>query len=494
MLQFAGPHRLSRNANTLILCSFILSRLIYYWVGIRFQTKIISDNFQFIDVALLRDRLWESLYHFHMQPPLMNAYTGILVKCFPENYPFAMHVFYMILGLASALLVYRIMRYLNVGPGLALGLTIAFTVSPAVVLSENFPMYEYPMMVLLLASSLALYHLISKPGFWPSLGLFSLLACLAWIRALYHFYFLIAFAVLVAWFVRRNRLSVLAGSIAPLLSVLALYIKNFLVFGMFGASSWLGFNMAVVTVHQLTMDERNMLIDAGRLAPIARVEPGAPPASYLPYIDPIVPTGIPVLDSFFKSTGQINTNSTPYLKAEPLFRKASMQALRAYPRAYLRSFLIAWFCYFRPSTDFFQYDDLRRPIHRFDRLVNIVLFGQLREASGPELRALKESGHTVSLVLYTGIFLMLLFPTLLVWSGVLIWRGFRGRLLTWPQLGMLLFITGNIVLLMVTTNLLSSFENNRYRFPTDCLYLILLGTLLQAASAPMHSTRARFVP
>jgi hypothetical protein len=484
MLQLAGPHRLSRNANSLIVCSFILSRLIYYWIGVRFQTKIILNNFQFIDVALLRDRLWESLYYFHMQPPLMNAIAGILVKCFPENYPIAMHILYMVIGLASALLIYRLMLLLNVGEGLALGLTIAFIVSPAVVLSENFPMYEYEMMLLLLASSLALYHLIAKPGFWVSLAFFSLLACLAWIRALYHLYFLAAFCALVVWFVRRKRLAVLAGSIVPLLCVLSLYLKNLLVFGMFGASSWLGFNLAVVTVHQLTMDERNILIDAGRLAPIARVEAGAPPPSYLPYLDPIVPTGIPVLDEFFKSTGQGNTNSMPYLKAEPLFRKASVQALRAYPRAYLRSFLIAWFCYFRPGTDFFQYDDLRRPIHGFDRFVNIVLFGQLREASGPELRALKGSGHTVSLVLYTGIFLMLLFPMLLVWSAVLVWRSLRRKVLTWPQLGMLLFITGNILLIMVTTNLLSSFENNRYRFPTDCLYLILLGTFLQQFIRP----------
>src|SRR5882762_10223432 len=130
MLQFADPHRFSRNADLIIVCSFVLSRLIYFWAGVRFQTNIIWNNFQFIDVALLRDRFWESLYYFHMQPPLMNAVTGILVKCFPENYPVAMHVLYLILGLVSALLIYRLMLYMDVGRGLAHGLTIAFTVSP----------------------------------------------------------------------------------------------------------------------------------------------------------------------------------------------------------------------------------------------------------------------------------------------------------------------------------------------------------------------------
>src|ERR1700704_4037001 len=111
----ADSHRFTRNANALIACSFILSRLIYYWAGVRFQTKIVWNNFQFIDVALLRDRLWESLYYFHMQPPLMNAITGVLVKCFPESYPLAMHFLYMVIGLASALLIYRLMLLLNVG-------------------------------------------------------------------------------------------------------------------------------------------------------------------------------------------------------------------------------------------------------------------------------------------------------------------------------------------------------------------------------------------
>ena len=39
---------------------------------------------------------------------------------------------------------------------------------------------------------------------------------------------------------------------------------------------------------------------------------------------------------------------------------------------------------------------------------------------------------------------------------------------------------------MGTTNFLSSFENNRYRFPTDCLYLALFGVLMERAWRPRH--------
>ena len=55
----------------------MVSRICYFLAGVRFQTRYLLDNFQFIDVALLRDGLWESLYYFHMQPPLLNALLGV---------------------------------------------------------------------------------------------------------------------------------------------------------------------------------------------------------------------------------------------------------------------------------------------------------------------------------------------------------------------------------------------------------------------------------
>jgi hypothetical protein len=473
-----------------IVLSFAVSRLAYYLVGIRFQTRYLSENFQFIDLALLRTRLWESLFYFHMQPPLQNALVGILVKAFPVHYGGAMHILFVAMGLGSSLLIFRLMQRLQVATRLALALTIAFTVSPGTVLWENFPSYEYPMMFLLL-SWVAIFHkLIERPSFWLSFGFFGIFACLGWIRALYHLYFMLASIPLIAWFVGRNRKGVAAGAIVPCLLVLGLYVKNLEVFGFFGASSWFGFANATCTIHQLSPDQREALISRGLLLPIARVEAPSLVPEYAPYVS-VKATGIPVLDDAIKSDGGLNTNNMVYLKADPLYRQASRQVLANAPQAYLQSVVIAWFCYFLPPTSFFQFAELRQSIQPFDRLVNIVVFGQFHETTGKGLRALKAEGHTLSLVLYTGSFLIVVLPLLLCWSMIALWRAAR-REGDKIKAGLIAFILGNILFVMLTTNFLSSFENNRYRFPTDCLYLILLATFLQSLSNWRAAKRPTF--
>ncbi len=480
-------HRLVRSPAAWIVACFAISRFGYYLAGIRFQTDILWNNFQFIDVALLRTRLWESIFYFHMQPPLMNILVGTLVKCFPDHYGEAMHGVYMATGLASSLLLFRLLRYLAVSTTLALLFTLVFTINPGTVLYENFPTYEPLIMFLLLGWAIVFRRLIRSPGFWQSFVFFGFYACLAWLRALYHLYFMLALIPLIAWFVQTKRRDVVAGAVIPCLSVLALYMKNLVVFGLFGASSWFGFANSTTTLHQLTDDEREHLIMRGDLDDFGRMDGIFAAADYAPYVK-VSPTGIPVLYNPVKSTGAQNTNHLVYLKANLLYQKVSRQVLIHAPQAYLRSVVIAWFCYFRPPTDFFQFEPLREHIRKFDRALNIVEFGQFREATGKGLRALKGAGNTFSLALYTGTFLIVLFPLLWAWGLISVWRSVRDNLGR-VRIGLTTFVIGNIVFTMMTVNFLSSFENNRYRFPTDCLYVVLLATWIQAAIRSRKAAR-----
>jgi hypothetical protein len=189
-------------------------------------------------------------------------------------------------------------------------------------------------------------------------------------------------------------------------------------------------------------------------------------------------TGIPVLDQEVKSTGDANFNNQIYLKTGPMFTRTAIQVLRYYPAAYARSVLIAWFCYFRPPSDFVQFDDNRAPIRALDRAYNMVLFGELREASGTDLRRLRAEGETVSLALYTGIVLIVAIPLILFATAFLWIRDYRGKSVSANRLFLVAFIVFQVVLVAVISNFLSSFENNRYRFPTDPLYIILAGVLM----------------
>jgi hypothetical protein len=478
---------------TWITLAFVVSRVLYFWAGIRFDTHILASNFQFIDLQLLKTRLFESLYYFHMQPPLLNLLVGTAIKTFPDNYGTALHALYLAAGLSAALFLFVVMRRLGVSEPISLALTILFVTSPAWVLYENFPMYEYLIMWLLLASSIALYDLVEQPTFWRAFIFFSLLATLAWLRSLYHLFYLVAIAAVLAFFLGKSRKTILLAAVLPICTVLALFVKNLLVFGLFSSSSWLGHALVTCTIHQLTEAEKNNLIEQGKLAEIARVESGVAVAEFRPFFPGVGPTGIPVLDEEIKSTGDVNTNNILYLKADFAYRKAAQQVLRNYPVAYARSVAIAWFCYFLPPTDFFQFDETRAHIQGLDRLYNIVVFGQFREATGKQLRVLRSEGHTISLVLYTGIFLIIGFLVLLTGGLIYLIQGIRRRSLSPAQIGLLIFMILNITYIIATTNFLSSFENNRYAFPSGPFYVVLLGLCLQVGIVFFLGKRQRSV-
>ena len=70
---------------------FGASRVAAYLAGVRFDATPLTWYWQFIDPVLLRERLLESLYCLHIQPPLFNLLLGINLKLFPSTFSAAMH-------------------------------------------------------------------------------------------------------------------------------------------------------------------------------------------------------------------------------------------------------------------------------------------------------------------------------------------------------------------------------------------------------------------
>ena len=65
---------------------FGLSRVIFFFCGVRYNANLLFQGWQFLDVELLKHRLLESLYYQHSQPPLFNLFLGLVLKAAPENY------------------------------------------------------------------------------------------------------------------------------------------------------------------------------------------------------------------------------------------------------------------------------------------------------------------------------------------------------------------------------------------------------------------------
>jgi hypothetical protein len=187
-----------------------------------------------------------------------------------------------------------------------------------------------------------------------------------------------------------------------------------------------------------------------------------------------------VLDQEEKSSGVQNFNNLTYMRVSRMYMQVGLQVLRHAPAAYLRSVGIAWFCYFLPPTDFFQFVENRAAIRPLDRFYNLAVFGQFRETSRKGLRDLRAEGRVFSLVLYTGLFLLVALPALLIWAIYALYARVRRRELTAAQIALWSALLFEIVWVMLISNFFSSFENNRYRFPTDGLYCVLAALWLES--------------
>lgn len=461
---------------------FAVSRVAYYLAGVRFDTRPIFHFFQFVDPELLRHRLVESLFYLHVQPPGLELYTGVVLKLFPQSYGAAFHAVHLAAGLGICWLCYHLMRVCGVSDWLAFLLASAFIISPGVVLFENLMLYEYPVAFLILVLAASLHQFATHQSVWSLVSLFSALLFLVLLRNLFHLVYFLAVLLALWFYFKTSRRKIALAGMIPLAVILGLYAKNWVLFGSFSSSTWLGMNMNVITAHQLTPEEAGDLSRRGLISPISLIDAGSPIAAYLPYVHMPPKTGIPVLDEEVTATGATNFNNPVFLKIGRSYMRDGLEILRHAPTAYLRSVERAWFTYFLPAGDFPFFDQNRPRIYKLDRLVNLACFGQWKDASDRKgLRKLEAAGVRFGLFQYTGIFLMAGLPALWLLSVVYFWKGVRNGRLAFPETLLIGFLIFNITYLTALTNFLSSFENNRYRFPLDACFVILLGVAAQRA-------------
>jgi Ca2+/Na+ antiporter len=84
-------------------------------------------------------------------------------------------------------------------------------------------------------------------------------------------------------------------------------------------------------------------------------------------------------------------------------------------------------------------------------------------------------GNTLALIPYTGTFLLVGLPALWLWGIYYVVGGIRRQTLERSVAILIGFLLFNITYVSGIANFLSSFENNRYRFPCDALFVVLLG-------------------
>ncbi|MBN2036761.1 MAG: phospholipid carrier-dependent glycosyltransferase [Chitinispirillaceae bacterium] len=473
-----------RSPYLFLLAVFTISRAVYYLLGVRFDAEGLGWYFQFLDPELLRHRLAQSLFYLHMQPPGHNLFAGVLLKLFPHAYAAAFHAVHLVCGAAVTCLLFYCMRSLGVRVRLALAATALFMVSPGVVLFENFILYEYQMMFFMTVSAALLFHYSAHRRAISAVGF---LACQFWLvmlRNQYHLvYFAFIFAVLLYFAAKPERRAVAAAGSVFCALILALYLKNQILFGQFVSSTYLGMNISALTTFHLTPGEKQAFVAEGKISRAsAETCIGSPLSYFYPYIVMPPKTSIPALDQEVKPSGVVNLNHKGFLEVQKIYSKDALFVLRHYPIAYLRGIAVSWFTYFLPAGDLRDLVQNRSHIEGIERFFDIVFCGQFKYMQDKkELRRLKAGGKALSLLLYTGIFLLIAFPALFVFGIRVLWHGIRRKTLDAPQALTLGFLLFNIFYLTAVSNFFGCFENNRYRFPLDGFFVVLAALALEQA-------------
>ncbi|MBN2188263.1 MAG: hypothetical protein JW699_02325 [Chitinispirillaceae bacterium] len=474
---------LLRSPYTLLLTVFIVSRIFYYLLGVRFDARGLSWYLQIIDPELLRHDLLRSLFFLHWQPPGYNLFLGIVLKLFPFAYAAAFHAIHVALGAAVMCCLFYCMRRLGVRVWLAVAITLLFMTSPGVILYENLLFYEYPITFLLTVSIAFLFRFFESGRTAGAVWFLACLFMLVLVRNQFHLvYYLLVFTSLLFLAGNNRRVVTFAGSVFLAL-ILALFLKNLALFGRFTSSTWDIMGFAPLLLHGLTPEERRLIIEQGKLSPAAisglcgapsATPVGIPLSTYYRHFTMPPKTGVPVLDSEFTSRGAVNYNHLGYLEVQKTYKSDIAFILRHYPQAYFRNVAIAWYAYFLPSGDL-PFFDLNLPrIRTLERLSDFVLCGQFRYVADRKiLRQLYADGVRLSLILYTGSFLLLGMPALFLFGIWYVVKGARRRSIGRPAAIVLGFLLFNIFYIAMTSNFLSSYETNRYRFPSDGLYVVL---------------------
>jgi hypothetical protein len=425
---------------------------------VRFDTGGLGWFWQFLDPQLLRQRLLESVFYQHSQPPLYNLFIGLMLKLFPGR----LHLALFLLALCGGWLLYLSLFYLQrkfgVSRLLAFITSTLFMASPSFILYEQWLFYTFPLALLLTLSVFFLHQLLTRESVRNGWGLFTCLLLLCGIQGTYHIaYFALIFAGLLVACSTHRKTILMTGAL-PFLLVFSLYAKNLILFGKFSASSWLGMNLAKVTIVDIPFHERQQMVAKGILSHSALISPFSPVERYGTELSQVSGfDNVPALRQPLKSTGQINYNHLAYIGIADSYLRNSRAAIRHRPLYFRLGIQRAWTIYFHSSSDYHVFGPNHRRVEEVRRFYDRFLYGL-------------HSGTHTCYILLAGL------PMLFFYGCWKVLRPGTGKeALTSAQRVTLAYICFNILYVALVGNTFDVGENNRFRFSTDPLSVILLG-------------------
>jgi Dolichyl-phosphate-mannose-protein mannosyltransferase len=457
-----------------VIAVFVLSRLVAYAAGLRFDDGLLHNAYQLLDVRLLRDDPFESIFYLHSQPPLFNAFTALLVHLPDSFVNTTLMLLWHAAGLATALLLYATMVRIGVRTGLAAGFVCVFVLMPETLLVESWFFYTQLEMLLLALMLWSLARFASSRTTADGLFYTAVLGALVLLRSSFHVLLMVLLIVIVWRQLRIDRRKMAVIAAVPLVVVGAWSVKNVVVFDSWSNSTWVGMNLSYLARAGVTDARCRALVAQHAVSPIACVRAFSPPSAYAAQFPHPHRYGVAATDDPFKSTGQPNYNASLYLDVAEQYQRDAIDLLRDGGVAALaRAEGAAYTVWAEPGDDVLQLRRARRPIAGYaDWFDRLVLLRPVATGWNDPNRFTADAGAfpvggALGSISYT---LLALFG-LALYGAITGWRrGRRGD----PVLRCVC-VAGLIVVgySTVVGNALDYRENNRFRVETAPVVLVL---------------------
>lgn len=458
-----------------VCAAFFLSRAIYWAFGVQFDASPLQSYHQFVDPDLLRTRLSESIFYLRDQPPLLNLFCGVVLKLAPVHATAVFHTVFFLIGLSSSLALLWLLLRLGVPTVPAAAVSIVLQAAPTTVLYENWLMYEYPLLGMVVLSALFLHRYIVGRRRIDGAILFSLLASIVLLRGTFHLLWLLTVIGGVLMADRPNAARTLRLAAIPLLVVVAVFTKNWFVFGEWIAGSLYGkLNLAIMALERSPVDRRVQLYHEGKLtaASVTRLL-DQPVDQFTHLARPTPPSGVPLLDQVRKSTGAPNWHHRDMPAVADAYGRDAWYMLRHDPSGYWQSVAANIRRYFLPAHETFPFHRGLSPDH--NRLAPML--NAFDRSLGLQFHDYQPVWALVALV-----------PLAILFGGLAVAgprrlrrRVFESSFSPAADRAVVAFCVFNVLYVSLGTLLLSYADHNRYRFAVMPLLAILVALAFSTA-------------
>jgi len=446
---------LSARHYALLLGVFLATRCAFFALGLRFHLDL---SWMFLsDLSALRERLLETVFYFHAFAPGMNLLTGLLLELSPEHVTFTATVLFWGSGYLLLVSACRLFHSLGCSKWTATALALALTLIPQSVYLEHLYLYTHLCTSLLCWAAVAFHQALLRASARAWFGFFLGCAALGWLYTAFHLLWFLLVAGLAFWLAGPGqRRAVLRGVALPCVLLFALYLKNYVVFGVFGATSWGGANLTLATTQRMPRDQRSEWIEEGKLSPFANISVFAPPSDYLPFLPPDLHFPWPSTNELWRpSVDAPNFNHGLFLQVNRQRQKDAFYFIRTEPFEYLTTVFARNLPSMFSSTTHW---------HKLDKQPSSPHYDHRKVLGGYE-RIYDRLVHSWP-VPPVGLYAFL--PLFLIWAVRCSYQGWRSTDLRARARAQLLgFCLLQIGFVVSASSLFSSVESARYRYTVE---------------------------